>query len=97
MSVHGEYARALASVLETLAESACRGHEEMLAALGAAAATETRDLSTAARTARAILGRIEAVLDEAEPDSTAAARLRDACHHLQAHCHAILGPPTGDR
>lgn len=97
MSVHGEYARALASVIETVAESALRGREEILDALGAAKAMETRDLSTAARSARAIVDRIEAALEGGATNSTDHARVRDACHHLRAHCHAILGPPTGGR
>lgn len=97
MSVHGEYARSLAIVLELLAEGALRGREALLDALGAARATETRDLSSAARAARAVLDRIDAALDDDRDTADDDARLRDACHHLRAHCHAILGPPTGGR
>ncbi|MBK7950538.1 MAG: hypothetical protein IPK00_17715 [Deltaproteobacteria bacterium] len=97
MSVHGEYARSLASVLELLAEGELRGRDALLDALDAARATETRELSSAARTARAVLDRIDAALDEARDAADDHARLREACHHLRAHCHAILGPPSGGR
>lgn len=93
MSVHGEYARALALVLDALGQGAQqrRNWNEWIAALDAAQATQTRDLSTAALTARSILDRIEAALDSNGRPTDADARLRDVCHHLRAHCQAILG------
>lgn len=97
MSVHGEYARALAGIVEALAASARPDRAGWIDALDAAHATETRDLSTAARAARAILDRLEADRGGSGPESSLEPALRDACHHLRAHCHAILGPDGGRR
>lgn len=90
MSVHGEYARALANLLDRLAGSALPGRDAWLRALDGAHATEARDLSTAARCARTVLDEIGTALEDPGADGG----LRDACHHLRAHCHAILGGPT---
>lgn len=96
MSVHGEYARALASLLARLAESEHPERAAWLRDLDGAHATAARDLSTAARCARAVLDRIEGGdgVDALAADDD---RLRDACHHLRAHCQAILGGPVRPR
>lgn len=63
MSVHGEYARALAGVLERLADCDSRLRDAFRPALDAARVTPERDLSTAARSALAVLDRMEATLE----------------------------------
>jgi len=102
VSVHGEYARALRGVRERLSEREGLVGEAWSAAFEAAEATPTRDLSAAARTALALIERLEAELAatavapgrEAPAPAARRARLeplRDACHHMRAHCRAILG------
>ena len=44
----------------------------------------------------ATAGRVEAAR-HAGADRLRLERLRDACHHLRAHCHAILGVGSPDR
>lgn len=107
MSVHGEYGRALRGVLEQLDE--CNGlvARDGRNSLDAAHTSPVQDLSTAARRALAGLDRVEADLTDAAGRVEAARhagadrlrleRLRDACHHLRAHCHAILGVGSPDR
>ncbi|MFO0688872.1 MAG: hypothetical protein U0900_09200 [Myxococcota bacterium] len=97
MSVHGEYARALDGLIEALAASTRPDRAGWIEALEAARATQTRDLSTAARAAGTILDRLEADLDGGAPKRADDPNVRDACHHLRAHCHAILGPVAGRR
>jgi len=107
MSVHGEYARALRGVGERLAECEELVGDDWGDALDAARLTPQRDLSNAARAALALLQRVEAELESADagrgsavPPAIRRARLeslRDACHHLRAHCRAILGVIPGDR
>lgn len=96
MSVHGEYARALAALIARLAESEHPDRADWLRALDGAHATTARSLSTAARRAREVLDRIEggSGIDAIAGND---GELRDACHHLRAHCHAILGGPVGPR
>lgn len=92
MSVHGEYSRALRHVLERLDEQdpeRARRHRE---ALEAAHPTPARDLSTAARAALAALAQLESDPAFATPVDG----LRDSCHHLRAHCRAILGAAASD-
>ena len=101
MSVHGEYSRALRSVLERLEE--CEGlvGREWRDTLDGAQLRADLDLSTAARAAIAGVTRLEAELSDAgavvevaaisAADRARLQPLRDACHHLHAHCHAILG------
>ena len=107
MSVHGEYSRALRSVLERLEE--CEGLVERgwRDTLDGAQLRPDLDLSTAARAAIAVVIRLEAELSHAGSAAEGAAisaadrarlqPLRDACHHLHAHCHAILGGGPLDR
>lgn len=103
MSVHGEYARALGGVRECLAalRTDAAQRAAWLGALEGAAVTPARDLSTAARGALAALAGIEAGLSArgaaADPEpSWGAAALLEACRHLRAHCHAILGVKRPD-
>lgn len=105
MSVHGEYSRALRHVIERLDEQASTTAARHREALDGARPTPERDLSTAARAALAVLARVEAELVSSvsaatgrpEDDGRGSADrptsddLRDACHHLRAHCRAILG------
>lgn len=93
MSVHGEYGRALAGVMERLGDGPPRLRETFRSALDAARVTAERDLSTAARTALAVLDELEQALDAPEPEL----RLREACDHLRAHVEAILGVPRTRR
>lgn len=72
---------------------------------------ELRDLSTAARTAIALVAELEGALEadldlapaapgESRHDSATTSRfapLRDACHSLRAHCRAILGQGEGSQ
>ncbi len=107
MSVHGEYSRALRSVLERLEESEALVGREWQDILNAAQLRPDADLSTAARAALAGVARLEADLARAGAAVEAAANsslgrarlepLRDACHNLRAHCHAILGGRLPDR
>jgi hypothetical protein len=105
MSVHGEYSRALRHLIERLDEQASTAAARHRKALDGARPTPERDLSTAARTALAVLARVEAELvssasathggpedaGKKSADEPASDVLRDACHHLRAHCRAILG------
>lgn len=106
MSVHGEYSRALRQLRECLEERDAGLATRHRDALDAAQATPARDLSTAARAALAVLARLETDPALADPSSSpctqnegedriehrpATDALRDACHHLRAHCRAILG------
>ena len=107
MSVHGEYSRALRSVLERLEE--CEGlvGRGWRDTLDGAQLRPDLDLSTAARTAIAAVTGLEAELSDAaaavevsaiySADRARIQPLRDACHHLLAHCHAILGGAPPDR
>ena len=107
MSVHGEYSRALRSVLERLEE--CEGlvGREWRDTLDGAQLRPELDLSSAARVAIAGVAGLEAELSHAGAAVEVAAisaadrarlqPLRDACHHLHAHCHAILGGEPLDR
>ena len=107
MSVHGEYSRALRSVLEQLGECEALVGREWQHTLDAAQLRPDGDLSTAARAALAGVARLETDLDRAGAAVEAAANsnlgrarlepLRDACHNLRAHCHAILGSGPQDR
>jgi hypothetical protein len=102
VSVHGEYHRTLRAVLFRLTEAGEAVEPSWLEAFSSAQVDDSRDLSTAARTALALVTRLEVALDrageaarstrEAAGSTTARmAPLRDACHHLRAHCRAILG------
>lgn len=62
MSVHGEYARSLAAVMEKLAECGRSWRDAFWPALDAARVTPERDLSTAARSAREALDRLQDAL-----------------------------------
>jgi hypothetical protein len=101
MSVHGEFHRALRTLCHRLSESEFLIGEGWLARLEAVQAEANRDLSAAARTSIALLGGLESDLGDASrradrspaaPESLPSLELlRDACHHLRAHCCAILG------
>jgi hypothetical protein len=101
MSVHGEYQRALRVVQLRLAESEFLMGEGWDAKLEGAQLAEGRDLSSAARTSLELLANLEAELESngtladgggaSESPHGRLELLRDACHRLRAHCHAILG------
>ena len=93
MSVHGEYARALRGVIDALA-GVDAPEADWYAAFASAEVDATRDLSTAAKAALSLLDALaQRLADPPLPagDSVALDRLRTACEHLRAHCHAILG------
>jgi hypothetical protein len=104
MSVHGEYQRALRVVQLRLAESEFLVGEGWGVKLESAQLEEGRDLSSAARTSLELLARLEAEFESqdalaggalaATPPLGRLELLRDACHRLRAHCHAILGSST---
>lgn len=107
MSVHGEYQRTLRVVQVRLSEAGDAVGACWLEAFSRAQVDATRDLSTTARTVLELVVRLEAELapggdpDRPVNDRTAAtterlAPLRDACHHLRAHCRAILGLGSED-
>jgi hypothetical protein len=107
VSVHGEYHRTLRAVLFRLTEAGDAIEPSWIEAFSRAQVDDSRDLSTAARTALALVTRLEHTLGaagEAGCASTDAAGsttarmspLRDACHHLRAHCRAILGLGSED-
>jgi hypothetical protein len=101
MSVHGEYQRALRVVQLRLAESEFLMGEGWAERLECAQLDEGRDLSSAARASLELLASLDARLqsEDALAEGEVASRsphgrlelLRDACHRLRAHCHAILG------
>lgn len=103
MSVHGEYARALRALCVRLAEyEAIRGGADWAARFESAIADESRDLSTAARAADALLDsldrELEGVLEQPREGGLAGGHfelLHDACTNLRAHCRAILGVRSG--
>lgn len=104
MSVHGEYQRALRVVQHRLSESEFLVGEGWGAKLERAQLEEGRDLSSAAQTSLELLAGLEAALAGEGPPADGAIvsgispgrleLLRDACHRLRAHCHAILGSRT---
>lgn len=108
MSVHQEYQRALRVVEVRLTEAGDAVAARWLAAFSGVEVDGARDLSTSARAALDLLARVEADLAlDAPPNGGARvvggpdaaqrlALLRDACHHLQAHCRAILGLGSAD-
>ncbi len=101
MSVHGEYQRALRVVQVRLTEAENLVGESWGAKLENAQLEQGRDLSAAARTSLELLSGLEAEIASkgALADGGVASGaphgrlelLRDACHRLRAHCHAILG------
>ena len=107
MSVHGEYQRSLRNLEVRLTEAADALALPWADAIAAARLDGARDLSSAARAALALVARLEAALgpfgDDVRPMAPHASppaaeplpALRDACHHLRAHCRAILGPGEG--
>jgi hypothetical protein len=105
LSVHGEYQRVLRIVQLRLAEAGDVISERWSEPFERAQIDETRDLSTSARAAIALVAQLEADLglaaatpgDGHEGSSTTSrlAPLRDACHSLHAHCRAILGLGEG--
>ncbi|MEZ4281699.1 MAG: hypothetical protein R3F21_19010 [Myxococcota bacterium] len=111
MSVHGEYQRVLRIVQVRIAEAGGAIAARWSEPFERARIDELRDLSTAARTAIALVAELEAELEadlglapaapgEARDDSATTSRfapLRDACHSLRAHCRAILGQGEGTR
>lgn len=102
MSVHGEYGRALESMIARVRVSTHPERERWLGALEAARLDRNSDLSTAATACRALLQEIAATLDRERdahsgpdavpPTSEEPTWLLDAYDHLLAHCHAVLGP-----
>jgi hypothetical protein len=108
MSVHGEYARALRMLIVRLEEyeALAEGKAAWTARFQGAVVEESRDLSTAARTADALLDALDRELGD-DPEGASVGRpdlpgargglgpLRDACANLRAHCRAILGVRPG--
>lgn len=100
MSVHGEYGRALESLIARVRLSTHPDRDRWLGALEAVRPDRNPDLSTAASACRALLHEIAATLEQgadhpsdgASTTAEDATWLLDAHDHLLAHCHAVLGP-----
>jgi len=100
MSVHGEYGRALESLIARVRISTHPDRERWLDALEAARVGRNPDLSTAARAGRTLLREFAAGLERSSEDPSSGAAvpsaeagwLLEACDHLRAHCRAVLGP-----
>lgn len=95
MSVHGEYNRALDTVVERLRERSRRDADawaDRLAGTRCGPDAEA-DLSTAARTCLGLVEKLESdpALAGSSDDAVGSARWRAALEHLRAHCHVILG------
>ena len=87
MSVHGEYARTLEILIDTVGQTDEAFRETALRDLLEARIGANSDLSTAAkRGLTAVAG-----LREIESKSTRTAEVRA---HFEGHCRAILGLPT---
>ncbi len=84
MSVHGEYSRALESLIACVRALDLPGRESRLERLANARVERHPDLSTAARNS------LEALRDLSEIE-TASPRIEEASTHLQSHCRMILG------
>ena len=84
MSVHGEYSRALASLIACVRALDANDREQWLRRLEQARVERHPDLSAAARQARAVLRDLEGCDSGSE-------RLAEARAHLLAHCRVILG------
>jgi hypothetical protein len=93
MSVHGEYSRALESLLSRVRELADPAAAEWIDALEGARVDRNPDLSTAATRCMDVLDALDAAWSvtrstDCEED---AHYLRDPFDHLRAHCRSLLG------
>ena len=93
MSVHGEYNRALESLLADLRKIDDLLAKDWIEALEAARTGRNADLTAAAKHCLAVLDAIDArralsARPGIGPDTDP---LREPFLHLRAHCHAILG------
>ncbi len=88
MSVHGEYCRALETMLDRLRSLSHPEVESWLERLEAARIGPHPDLSAAAGACLSVLKSIER-----DPNARATEGLRDPHERLEAHCRAILGQP----
>ncbi|HEB89877.1 MAG TPA: hypothetical protein ENI85_09935 [Deltaproteobacteria bacterium] len=96
MSVHGEYNRALETLLATLRQLEAPPVGGWIEALERARPGPDLDLSGAARLCLRVLHEIESTRSLSTPSEEpglAPGPLRPAFEHLHAHCRAVLGIP----
>jgi hypothetical protein len=96
VSVHGEYSRALESLV---ARVRCVAHEERerwLSALEESRVERNPDLTRAATRCREALAAMAPTLGLSASDASArdAEGLREPFEHLLAHCRIVLGLPS---
>ena len=84
MSVHGEYSRALESLIACVRALEVPDRNDWLSRLEQARVERNHDLSAAAKQARETLRDLEGI-DSQSP------RLAEASTHLLAHCRVVLG------
>lgn len=84
MSVHGEYSRALESLIACVRALQESDRDDWLGRLEQARVEGNPDLSAAAKRAREVLRDLDGI-DSESP------RLAEASTHLLAHCRLILG------
>ncbi|MBJ22832.1 MAG: hypothetical protein CL933_25760 [Deltaproteobacteria bacterium] len=84
MSVHGEYSRALETLIACVRTLDRPDRESRIEQLANARVDRNPDLSTAARNS------LEALRDLAETEATPT-RIAEASTHLLSHCRIILG------
>lgn len=87
MSVHGEYSRALETLIDHVRTLSHQDAVSWLQTLESARIDDQRDLSTAARTGLGLITRMQK-----DPVITQSKALREPIDHLEAHIRAILGP-----
>ena len=93
MSVHGEYSRALETMLVSLRRLEEEGAKEWTEALLRARVDGGLDLSTAARDCLLVLESIDATRDLSSPAGIGSETdpLREPFQHLLLHCRSVLG------
>jgi len=96
MSVHGEYSRALESLLSRVRELTDPAAAEWVEALTSARVDRNPDLSTAAGRCMDVLDALDAAVGVTRSTDCAgnAHYLRDPFDHLRAHCRSLLGIPS---
>jgi hypothetical protein len=96
VSVHGEYSRALESLLARVRCLTREERERWLSALEEARVERNPDLTRAATRCRETLEAMAPTLglSAAEAASRDAEALREPFEHLLAHCRIVLGLPS---
>ena len=96
MSVHGEYSRALESLVARVRCLAREDRERWLSALEASRIERNPDLTRAATRCREALEAMAPTfgLSPSDAATTDAEMLREPFEHLLAHCRIVLGLPS---